>query len=462
MNNSYFYENSIDDLLEEMKFVYKSDNRPWIIGFSGGKDSSVVVQLAYKMLQQLSAEERHKKIYIVSSDTMVENPIIKEYLHEINYEIGVKAAAEGLPIVSEMVFPDSSNTFWSNIIGRGFPTPRMNGTFRWCTDRLKIAPSGRYIKEIIEKYNTEVVILLGTRKEESLARKRRIESRELVNKLMNRHGSIEKAYVYAPIVELTTDDVWTVLLSNKQKTPWGTDNKMLVQLYSDADSGECPFAGISTKDEQQQSCGKSRFGCWICPVVKDDKSLNGFIRSGHKELIPLAEFRSWLMSIRDIPEYREKKRRDGKVYTLQDGRIGFGPFTWEARQEILERLLKTQIEMGYELISEDELKAIDKIWDEELDLTRRVLVNLYYQITGEKLPWYNFKKPLFDETVVSKVMELSSEFDIHYDLIRDLVLSANKNKNYSNPRKLKEGLEKVMGQQWVHYNILKELDNEDQ
>lgn len=461
MNTSYFNKNSMDDLLEEIKYVYKSDNRPWIIGFSGGKDSSVVVQLVYRMLQKLLPEERHKTVYIVSSDTMVENPIIKDYLHDINRLIGLKAKDEKLPIITKIVYPDPSNTFWANIIGRGFPTPRMNGTFRWCTDRLKIAPSGNYIKDIIEEHKTEVVILLGTRKDESLARKKRIESRELANKLMNRHGSIEKAYVYAPIVELITDDVWTVLLSNKQKTPWGTKNKMLVQLYRDADSGECPFAGISSKDEQQQSCGKSRFGCWICPVVKEDKSLNGFIKSGHKELIPLSEFRSWLMSIRDIPRYREKKRRDGRVYTLQDGRIGFGPFTWEARQEILTELLKTQMKMGYELISEEELKAIDKIWDDELDLTRRTLVELYYEVTGEKLPWYDFKKPLFNETIVNRVSELCSGIDIHYDLVRDLILSANKNKNYSNPKKLKDGLEKVMGQQWVHYNILKELDDED-
>lgn len=461
MKNSYFNDNKLEDLLNEIKYVYKSDNRPWIIGFSGGKDSSVVVQLVYKMIQSLTPEERTKDVYIVSSDTMVENPIIKEYLHDINKLIGLKAKESGLPIYTEIVYPESRNTFWTNIIGRGFPTPRMNGTFRWCTDRLKIAPSGKYIKDIIKEQENEVVILLGTRKEESVARKKRIESREIINKLMNRHSTIDKAYVYAPIVDLTTDDVWSVLLSEKSMTPWGTDNKMLVKLYSDADSGECPFAGISSKDEQHLSCGKSRFGCWICTVVKEDKSLNGFIRSGHKELIPLSEFRSWLMSIRDLPEYREKKKRNGSVYTLQDGRIGFGPFTWEARKEILIKLLRTQIDMEYELISEEELKAIDKIWDDELDLTRRTLVDLYKDVTGEKLPWDEFKKPLFDSSVVDRVTDLSANSDIPYDLVRDLIISANKNKNYSNPKKLKDGLGKVMGKQWVHYNILKELDNEN-
>ena len=174
---------------------------------------------------------------------------------------------------------------------------------------------------------------------------------------MNRHETIQDAYVYNPIVELTTEDVWDVLLRlDGGKTPWGTDNSELVSLYADADSGECPFAGIHAGG-QTQSCGNSRFGCWVCTVVKEDKSLNGFIRSGHRELIPLAEFRKWLMSIRDIPEYREKKKRNGSIYKDKDGNIGYGPFTWEARKMILSELIKTQQKMNYELITIDELKA---------------------------------------------------------------------------------------------------------
>lgn len=102
--------------------------------------------------------------------------------------------------------------------------------------------------------------------------------------------------------------------------------------------------------------------------------MNGFIKSGHKELKPLAEFRKWLMDIRDRDEYREKKRRDGTVYYTKNHELGYGPFTWEARQMILRRLLKTQIRMNYELITVEELQAIDRIWDEEKDLSRRTLV----------------------------------------------------------------------------------------
>ena len=459
--NSYFNDNTLEELIEEIEYVYKSDKRPWVIGYSGGKDSTTVVELVYKMLLKLPENERTKNVYIVSSDTLIENPLIKIYLSKMNDMLGKAAIRDFVPIKSAMVTPPPSNSFWANVIGRGFPTPRMNGTFRWCTDRLKINPSADYIRRVIQEENQEVVVLLGVRKAESIARKRRIEGRELANRLMNRHETIQDAYVYNPIVELTTDDVWDVLLKvDGGKTPWGSNNNELVSLYADADSGECPFAGIHAGG-QTQSCGNSRFGCWVCTVVKEDKSLNGFIKSGHRELIPLAEFRKWLMSIRDIDEYREKRRRNGTVYETKNGDMGYGPFTWEARKLILMKLLETQERMGYELITIQELEAIDEIWDDELDLSRRALVDLYREITGKSLPWDQYKDALIDVETMKELENLSEENDVPFDLVRNILLSVYHNKNFSNKRIMKEAMGRLLNQQWLHYDVLKEIENED-
>lgn len=459
--NSYFNENTLDELIEEIKYVYQSDKRPWVIGYSGGKDSTTVVELVYKMLLTLPKDERNKNVYIVSSDTLIENPLIKIYLSKMNKLLGEAAVNDDLPIISTMVTPPADNSFWANVIGRGFPTPRMNGTFRWCTDRLKINPSADYIKDVIKKEGEEVVVLLGVRKAESEARRRRIEGRELANRLMNRHETIQDAYVYNPIVELTTDDVWDVLLRlDGGKTPWGSNNIELVALYADADSGECPFAGVHAGG-QTQSCGNSRFGCWVCTVVKDDKSLNGFIRSGHRELIPLAEFRIWIMGIRDKDEYREKKRRNGTVYETKTGEMGYGPFTWEARKLILTKLIETQKQMGYELITLEELKAIDEIWDDELDLSRRTLVELYEELTGERLPWYQYKEPLVDKETVDELEKLAAANDVPFDLVRNIILSVYHNKNFSNRRIMKDAVERLLNQQWLHHEILKEIEDEN-
>lgn len=461
MKNSYFNENSIQDLLNEIQYVYQSDQRPWIIGYSGGKDSTTVVQLVYQMLLNLPPNERTKNVYIISSDTMIENPLIKIYLNKMNHMLGEMAQRDQLPIRSCMVTPEASNSFWANVIGRGFPTPRMNGTFRWCTDRLKISPSANKIKAIMKEEDSEVVVLLGVRKAESVVRKRRIEGREIANRLLNRHETIQNAFVYNPIVELTTDDVWNLLLEqNGGKTPWGSDNNELVALYADADSGECPFAGMSNSG-QTQSCGQSRFGCWVCTVVKDDKSLNGFIKTGHRELIPLAEFRSWLMSIRDVDEYREKKRRDGSVYETKSGHMGYGPFNWYARQVILRRLLETQKKMRYELITIDELKAIDEIWDNELDLSRRTLVELYYDVMHERLPWDSCKEALLDTETIRLLDTLCQEQEVPMELVRNMILSAYQNKHYANPKIMKTALDRLIHQQWLHYDTLKEIENEN-
>ena len=195
--------------------------------------------------------------------------------------------------------------------------------------------------------------------------------------------------------------------------------------------------------------------------MKDDKSLNGFIKSGNRELIPRAEFRKWLMSIRDIDEYREKKRRNGTVYETKTGEMGYGPFTWDARQLILKRLLETQKQMGYELITIDELKAIDRIWDEELDLSRRTLVELYEKLTGERLPWYQYKEPLIDAETVAELEKLAEENDVPFDLVRNVILSVYRNKNYSNQRIMKGALERLLNQQWLHHDVLKEFEDEN-
>ena len=457
LNNNLYYT----ELLDEIEYVYLSDNRPWIIGFSGGKDSTVVIDLVYEMLRRLPPEKRKKTVHVVSSDTLVENPLIKEYLTEVIDSIRLAAEDEKLPIVCEIVKPKPTHSFWANVIGRGFPTPRLNGSFRWCTDRLKIIPSGEYIKNVIMTSGEEVVVLLGVRKGESQARKKRIEGRKILDRLLNRHESIKDAYVYPPIVDLTTDDVWDILASNNNTTSWGYSTNKLIELYSDASSNECPFAWTVKKDEQTQSCGQSRFGCWMCTVVREDKSLNGFIRSGHRELIPLSNFRKWIISIWDNPDMREKKRRDGKIYYSKTGDLGLGPFDWAARQEILKNLLELQAEINYELISVDELRAIDIIWDDELDLTRRVLVDLYRQTTGKKLPWDHLKHPLYDTETLRLLRTVSEEQGVPYDLLVKMVLVAEKSKHFSNKHKMNSLFENTISQQWLHEDVIKEWKDFD-
>lgn len=56
-----------------MMMVYRHDNRPWLIGYSGGKDSTLLVSLVFRAVSRIPENERNKKVYVITSDTMVEN-----------------------------------------------------------------------------------------------------------------------------------------------------------------------------------------------------------------------------------------------------------------------------------------------------------------------------------------------------------------------------------------------------
>ena len=171
----------------------------------------------------------HKKIYVSTSDTMVENPIVKRYMHSSSESINKAAQRDRLQIEATIIYPEPDQTFWSRIIGLGYPTPEPPG-FRSCTDRLKIAPMNTYVNDRIQE-SGEIVILLGVRKGESLTRQKTITAREIEGKLLNMHNDIPHAYVYNPITEVPNALVWECLLRDDCRSPWGTDMKYLFDLY---------------------------------------------------------------------------------------------------------------------------------------------------------------------------------------------------------------------------------------
>lgn len=274
-SQSVFRERSIDDIYAEIVEVYRRDRRPWVVGFSGGKDSTVTLQLLWEALSRLPQRERDKPVHVISSDTLVESPIISAYIGGIIGKINAAAKNAGMPFSAEIVLPRLEDTFWVNMIGRGYPAPYRR--FRWCTDRLKIQPANRFIEEKVDHCG-EVVLVLGVRRAESATRAQVMSFHRKPGELLSRHSSLRSAWVYAPIEYFTTDDVWGYLLS--VKSPWGADNRQLLTLYRNAQAGECPLV----VDTTTPSCGNSRFGCWTCTVVERDRSMEAMIDSGRGQV----------------------------------------------------------------------------------------------------------------------------------------------------------------------------------
>jgi len=443
-----------EDIIEEMIKVYKHDMRPWLVGYSGGKDSTLLVALAYEAISRINPEERKKTVYIITSDTMVENPVVARYMHSSSNAINESSIKDNLKIQAHIIYPDIEQTFWSRVIGLGYPTPEPPG-FRWCTERLKIMPMNKFVNERI-KENGEVVILLGVRKSESLSRARTISAREIEGKLLNMHNDIPNAYVYNPITEISNELVWEFLLSNNGMSPWGTDLKMLFNLYQGQEMGEEQSVIGEIDKDRIPVTGNSRFGCWCCTIVKEDKSLQNFINKGSVELTPLRNFRNWLVEIRKSPLHRDSKRRDGSIYYKANGEFGLGPFTMDARKMILKKLLELQKETGMTLITIEELKAIDQMWDNEGDLTKRRLVDTYYEVYKEKLPWDEYKIPLYDDEAISDISDVAAEFEIPEELMTKLIVSVEKNKHLTRNNKIQKEFDKIINQGWLHFNIIKD------
>jgi len=380
----------ISDLYSLIQRVYLADNRPWVIGYSGGKDSTVTLQTIWYALSTLPIGKLTKPVYIVSSDTFVETPVIVKYIDRNIDKINKAAEKAELPFEAHKVTPLIENTFWVNMIGRGYPAPYSR--FRWCTDRLKIEPANRFITEKVAIYG-EVIVVLGARKEESSRRAGSMKNRNKnVREHLFRHSTLPNAWVFTPIEDWYTDEVWKYLIAIE--SPWGADNQELVAMYKNAQEGECPLV----IDKTTPPCGNSRFGCWTCTVVEKDTSMESMIQSGEDWMKPLLDLRDWLVTTQN-PKIKKKirnfRRRSGKVqYKEMNGsmKLIWGPFTFSFRKEILQRLLEAQQSIqkngpnsDEKLISEDELMKIRQLWLFEEGDWQDSLPQIYERITGKKL-----------------------------------------------------------------------------
>jgi len=386
--------------LSEIRALYLADATPWVIGFSGGKDSSTVVQLVYYALLDIPPENRHKTVHVIASDTLVESPVVETFLSKTITSMREGIARQGVPIVVEKVVPEITETFWVNVLGKGYPAP--NRFFRWCTERLKIDPATRYIQRQIDEYGS-VIILLGARKDESNTRAQVLENHQIKGSVLRRHATMPQASVYAPIADWKTEDVWSYLMA--YPTPWDSLsglNSTLRNLYRDA-SGECPLV----IDTTTPSCGQSRFGCWTCTVVNVDNSMKGFVESGLQEyewMTPLLDFRNKLKEYRDDPSKRERWRRNEATrprgWAIELGQVAddpedipeesntLGPFTLEVRKELLEGLLMIQkhlqetTDRNIVLVQEEELDLIRRYWTEDYRVGSLAMLDILERVYG--------------------------------------------------------------------------------
>lgn len=456
--NELGFQATIAQLEEEIRSLYIADDVPWIIGYSGGKDSTATLQLVWSAIAGLPPEKRHKYVHVISTDTLVENPIVAAWVSKSMDAMGKTAHELGIPVVPRLLRPQVPESFWVNLIGRGYPAPRPK--FRWCTERLKIRPSNRFISQVVTE-NGEAILCIGARKNESVARAKVLEknTRFRVRDRLSPSATLPGCMIYTPVEDWTSDDIWFYL--NNVKNPWGASNKELMGMYAGASpDGECPLV----VDDSSPSCGDSRFGCWVCTLVEKDKSMTAMIQNDTEKdwMMPLLDLRNALdfrNNSVDGEEFSDHHLRDfrrltGAVQVMSSGKPVPGPYTQESRGNWLAKLLAAQSYIRrngppdvreLELISLEELQEIRRIWVMDKHELEDSLPRIYQEATGEPYPG----RPLDDNLVLgeAEMRELASlcEGDrLHYELTRELLSLTLQQRTSGRRAKLNEKIEKAL------------------
>ncbi|MCX8575436.1 MULTISPECIES: DNA phosphorothioation system sulfurtransferase DndC [unclassified Gilliamella] len=470
INKEIFSGRVLAEYVAEVQRVYCSDKRPWVIGYSGGKDSSAVITLIYLALLGLEPKFRTKSVFIVSSDTLVETPVVVDLISRTLGQIEKGAKRDNLPITCHAVVPKTEETFWVNLLGKGYPAPTRS--FRWCTERMKINPVSDFIKDKISQFD-EVIVILGSRSSESASRAQVIAKHKIDGSHLARHTTLANAFIYTPIDTWEVEDVWKLLRGaykyalddiEEWESPWGGNNRPLWTLYMDSsDQGECPLV----IDESTPSCGNSRFGCWTCTVVKKDRAMESLIKNGEEWMLPLLNFRD-LLSLTTEPEkkdiYRNYKRRTGKVsyqYAKEGENIATtrkivpGPYWMKYRKQWLKQLLEIELNFNkkghtIQLITEPELHAIRHEWlrdPNEPDWSDS-LPKIYKEVYGKNLNWVIDDQSHFDESDAQLLKQLAPEYDVEAEMVMKLIELEISLEGFSRRQGIFNKIENILKQDW--------------
>jgi DNA sulfur modification protein DndC len=315
-------------------------DKQWIIGYSGGKDSTAALKIFLSAAKRAKLSEA--AITVIYCDTGVENPELDFF---------AKAALRRLSIELPLEFPNArveilkapvQERFFVRIIGRGYAPP--SNRFRWCTKGLRILPVQRFLKN----EGSNAVVVLGLRYGESVQRDRSLKSGASKDEIWQRQREGAAGDLLLPIIDFSLEQVW--IAAQALNFPTAIDSIGLEDLYRGA-SEECPLV----RSPLSPPCASGRFGCWTCTVVRRDKSTENMIRQGKTWLAPYLEFRNWLQQFREEREYRWPTRRNGV--------LGPGPFTVDGRKLILRRLQLLEADVDRELVSDEELRCISRLWE---------------------------------------------------------------------------------------------------
>lgn len=369
---------------KELVYMYIYDDRPLSIGYSGGKDSTVTMDIVLKSLLLCKHIYNNnkplvKKTFVMFSDTLLEmDPVIEGILNSIS-ELKKFSEKYELNLDIKRVSPTTKNTLFSLLIGKGYMVPRTDN--RYCTDRMKILPQKKAIISILRESGKGFIAITGQRQDEGVDRKKRMKQLTIDGSF--KQHEYKDCNLYAPLEYWSSNDVWSHIYSHK--LDW-IDANTLGRVYSEAsnDGDECRSLFEGNETGLTPGCGKSaRYGCWVCTLFNKDKTLNNL--SLHYDYLKyMEEFRNWLVQFRQAPWDNNRDvfihgKHKMKLYDRDNHRKGMkipGGYNLHFRKQILIQLLETERKVIEQrktpLITDEELAYIQECWIEDGDLEMTV------------------------------------------------------------------------------------------
>lgn len=352
--------------------------------YSGGKDSSVVLNLLLSAAVKLKATGVNlPTIAVLHGDTLVENPDVHGYVRDEMQRITSFAKRHDLPVVIRVAYPSLVKSWAVRCIGGTGLNPHVT-TGRDCTEDWKINPQTKERKALLQQLQPtpetpEAVVLLGTRHEESSARsanmrergesdseiRRGTEERKLKDKAGNpvidpltgkpAVKVVETDLFLSPIAQWTSDDVWMYLsMAQNGLIPAYSDFKDTFRIYTAATSASCVLHAdrLAEAARKSRACG-ARTGCWSCGIAQDDKSMENMLQNEPERygyMAGLNRLRNFMVNI-----HYDYSRRSWLGRSIdKNGYIAIGPDAYSP--QTMENLLRYAL-----TIDEEERDAANRL-----------------------------------------------------------------------------------------------------
>ncbi len=277
----------------------------WILPFSGGKDSSVLLDLTLSFLIEKRLKKKRPSLIITYNDTLLEWPPLRDWALKVMRSLKRLTENTGVDLRTFILKPEAGESFLEMVFKKRYPAPSPR--FRWCTERLKVRPTLRIIRRLSSQGHN-IIMLTGVRYNESKERSGRLKGRDVIKNNGGPFKGPGSVKAYAPLYSWTLNDIWTYI--DSKRPVWNEPSwTFLVNLY-----------GPKRLDYEL------RFGCFLCPLIKHDLSGKRLVEVAYINRDLYDELRKWVdlyikISRSNPSKWRERKNTKPKRYKIPYGKL---------------------------------------------------------------------------------------------------------------------------------------------